>query len=83
MDSKATPQAALDVTVGGHHFHRSEHGMTSHHIAGRPDHSITGAMSTVEVFAEEIMRLRQLLPSEAAHGESAPAVVDPLGSRPD
>jgi hypothetical protein len=73
----------LDVTVGGHHFHRSETGMVTHHINGRPDHSSGGVMATVEVFAQEIARLRELVPSEAGRKDQAPPVVDPMGSRPD
>jgi hypothetical protein len=82
MNSELTSPTALDVTVKGHHFHRTEHGMKSHHINGRSDHSAGGIMSTVEAFAEEITRLRQLVPAEAAHEESAPPLVDPMGSRP-
>jgi len=75
--------APLDIGVDGHHFHRSESGMVTHHINGRPDHSSRGIMSTVEVFAQEIARLRKLVPSEAGREDKPPAVVDPMGSRPD
>jgi hypothetical protein len=83
MANDKTANAPLDVTVGGHHFHRSESGMVTHHVNGRPDHSSNGIMSTVEVFAQEIIRLRQFVPSEAEHAERPPRLVDPLGSRPD
>jgi hypothetical protein len=83
MDNETTSKTAIDVTVSGHHFHRTEQGMRSHHIGGRSDHSTGGVMSTLEVFAEEIVRLRQLVPSEAAHQENAPPLIDAMGSRPD
>jgi hypothetical protein len=81
-DDKVT-NAPLDVTVAGHHFHRSESGMVTHHVDGRPDHSSRGIMSTVEVFAQEIARLRELVPAEAGREHKAPRLVDPMGSRPD
>ena len=83
MSDKSATGAPLDITVGKHHFHRTEHGMVTHHIAGRPDHSVDGLRSTLEAFAEEITRLRQLLPSEARNQDEAPPRVDPMGSRPD
>jgi hypothetical protein len=81
-DDKVT-SAPLDVIVGGHHFHRSESGMVTHHVDGRPDHSSRGIMSTVEVFAQEIARLRELVPAEAGKLDKPPRLVDPRGSRPD
>ena len=83
MANDKTSHSPLDVTVGGHHFHRSENGMVTHHVNGRPDHSSAGLMSTLEEFAQEIVRLRQFLPTEAEAAEKAPRIVDPLGSRPD
>ena len=83
MTDETATDAALDVTVRGHSFHRTANGKMTHHINGRPDHSPGGMLSTVEAFAEEIARLRQLLPSEARNQEEAPPIVDPLGSRPD
>ncbi len=83
MTDEAASNAMLDVTVRGHSFHRTANGKMTHHINGRPDHSSAGMLSTVEAFAEEIARLRQLLPSEARNQEEASPIVDPLGSRPD
>ena len=83
MSDEKVTSAPLDVTVDGHHFHRSETGMVTHHVDGRPDHSSRGIMSTVEVFAQEIARLRKLIPSEAGKEDKPPRLVDPRGSRPD
>jgi hypothetical protein len=75
--------APLDVVVDKHHLHRSDSGLMTHHIDGRPDHSVNGIMSTAEAFAQEIVRLRKLVPSEADKRDTPPRLVDPLGSRPD
>jgi hypothetical protein len=75
--------APLDVVVDKHHLHRSDSGLMTHHINGRPDHSVNGIMSTAEAFAQEIVRLRKLVPSDAGRQDKPPRVVDPLGSRPD
>jgi hypothetical protein len=83
LANEKVASAPLDITVGGHHFHRSESGMVTHHVNGRPDHSSGGIMSTVEAFAQEIERLRKLVPSEAATKDSPPRLIDPMGSRPD
>ncbi len=83
MANERVINTPLDVTVGGHHFHRSETGMVTHHVDGRPDHSSRGIMSTVEVFAQEIARLRKLVPAEADREDKPPRIVDPMGSRPD
>jgi hypothetical protein len=61
---------AIDLTVAGHHFHRAA------------DHSTSGLLSTVEVFAAEVTRLRKPVPREAAN-ENGSADRDALGSRPD
>ena len=83
MTDEMVTGSPIELTVAGHHFHRNETGTVTHHINGRPDHSTGGLLSTVEVFAAEITRLRQLVPSGEANEEEAPPLVHPLRSRPD
>lgn len=66
MNTPPPDQAlAFDITVGEHRFRRTQNGVVGHYIRGEPDHSANGLTTTLEAFAEEIVRLR----SEASSGE--------------
>lgn len=82
-DENQASVTPLDVVVGAHHFHRSEHGMVRHHVDGQADHSVGGLRSSLEAFAEEITRLRALVPPEQRGDTEPPPVTDPMGSNPD
>lgn len=76
MSSETAHGPAFDVTVGDHRFRRNENGAVAHYVGGAPDHSANGLTTTLEVFAQEIVRLRKIA------GEDPPrpaAVRDPLG----
>jgi hypothetical protein len=77
MSSETAHGPAFDVTVGDHRFRRNENGVVAHYIAGAPDHSANGLTTTLELFAEEILRLRERAGEEP--GPPSPRARDPLG----
>jgi hypothetical protein len=77
MSSERGHGPAFDVEVGHHRFRRNENGVVAHYIEGAPDHSANGLTTTLELFAEEIVRLRKLAGEEP--GAVDRHVRDPLG----
>lgn len=77
MSSETAHGPPFDVEVGDHRFRRNENGVVAHYIAGAPDHSANGLTTTLELFAEEIVRLRERIGGEPGGGGQR--VRDPLG----